>query len=75
MERESAWEELGYKPASLPRPTCDPGAFDYLTSYPPRMTRAEGLALARKQLKEIEQHARHSRGSDTGQDVSDKDAA
>ena len=52
MERENAYEEIGYRPFSraVERPMIDPGAMDYLEKFPPKMSRAEGLRAARQQL-------------------------
>jgi hypothetical protein len=79
MERVNAvQEDLGYRPAPLvARPTIDPGAFDYLEQFPPRMTPAEGMQLWRKQLDDMKERAvdRETRRSDSAAQEQDQSAA
>lgn len=77
MERESAFEDIGYKaePVRSTRPLVDQGSLDYLVLWPTRMKPAEGLAMARRQLNEIkERHARNPE-SDTATEQQDQNAA
>ncbi len=53
---EDVWEDLGYKPLDRnivfdPDEQLDPAADDYLAHYPKRMTREEGMAEWRRQLR------------------------
>jgi hypothetical protein len=55
-ERESVQEDIGYKPLERrvifdPSEELDPGANEYLAHYPRRMSREQGMAEWRKQLK------------------------
>lgn len=48
-------EDLGYRPsegrnAASTRPWFDPGAFDYLQTNPPKMTKDEAVTQARAKL-------------------------
>jgi hypothetical protein len=57
MERESAFEDIGYKsgPVEDTRPMLDQGSLNYLVIWPTPMKPAEGMAMARRQLNEMKE--------------------
>jgi hypothetical protein len=77
MERESAFEDIGYKaePVRNTRPLIDQGSHDYLVIWPTEWKLLKVLAMARRQLNEIkERHVRNPE-SDTATEQQDQNAA